>query len=151
MLHLVKRFFGHLTARSLTPDECELVTAVLPPDLVAIFDAMCRADQRHSFTVWMRTDARPDLAQAALLHDVGKIGGPDGAVARSLATALVRLRLPLPGRWKIYRDHGSIGSEVLALHGADPLAVAFAKLHPSRAPQGFRDTDWALLLEADNM
>ena len=151
MLHLIKRFFGHLTARPLTPAEHARIAGVLPPELLAIFDAMHHPDQRHSYTVWVRADARPDLAQAALLHDVGKIDGPKGAVTRSIATVLIHLRLPLPGGWTIYRDHGPIGSEVLSRHGADPLAIVFAELHPSPAPQGVEEADWNLLLQADDI
>jgi len=112
---------------------------------------MSSADQRHAVDVFERTGHRADLAQSALLHDIGKRNGLQSAVARSLATVAIWLRIPLGGRWAAYRDHGPLGAEVLRRIGADALAVAFAEYHPGGPPEGFDARDWALLLDADNV
>lgn len=151
MFHLVKRFFGHLTAKPLDAVEYGDVEAVLPADLLRLFDSMPPADQRHSFTVWERVNRREHLTQAALLHDVGKSNGPGGAFHRSLATVAIRLHLPLPDGWKTYRDHGSLGADMLRRVGAEPLAVEFAEFHPGRVPDGTDPDDWQALVDADNV
>lgn len=151
MLHLVKRFFGHLTARPLTEVERSEVEAALPDELLALFDTMCLADQRHGLVVWDRVGRREDLAQAALLHDIGKSMGPRGAVARSLATVAAQVGVPLSGGWATYRDHGAIGAARLRQAGAEAIAIAFAEFHPGPPPPGVNDHTWQALVDADNV
>ena len=58
--------------------------------------------------------------------------------------------LPLPARYRKYRDHGPIGGAALAELGAEPLTVAFATQHPSGPPPDVDPLRWELLLEADD-
>lgn len=148
--HLVKRFFGYITARDLTEDEREEVATLLPTELATLFFGMQRQDQRHAYEVYHRTDGGA-LTQAALLHDVGKSLGPIGPIRRSLATLCSILHIPTKGTWRMYLDHGAIGADLLARSGADALAVAFTRHHPGPAPAGIDAGMWKALSEADEV
>lgn len=112
------------------------------------------ADQRHALETARRlAAARPDdkeLIRAGLLHDIGKTEVRISALGRTLATLGDLAGLPLPDRYRKYRDHGEIGSRALAELGAEPLVVAFAALHPEGPPAGVADDRWQLLLSADD-
>ena len=84
---------------------------------------------------------------AALLHDVGKKRSNLGPIGRSLATVAYSLRLPLPMRWRMYREHGRLGATELERVGASSLAVNFA-----RGARGIGDDPalWQALVDADN-
>jgi response regulator RpfG family c-di-GMP phosphodiesterase len=135
----------------LSGSERDLILTILPPDLCALFLTMAVPDQRHALDVYLRTGSRPELAQAALLHDIGKVSGPEGAVPRACATVLAVVGLPLKGRWKTYVGHGPIGATILAEHNADDLAVAFARHHPEGPPDGADRERWSVLLRADHV
>jgi hypothetical protein len=151
--HLIKRFFGVLTTRRLSPAEQAWVNQVLRKDLAGLFWEQPAIDQRHSYQVARRTEAvlgdHPAALTAALLHDVGKRHSRAGVVGRSLATVLDVLRLPMPPDWRDYRDHERIGSAELAELGADPLTVAFAAgQRPD--PDTVKTRVWDALVAADD-
>jgi hypothetical protein len=153
-LHLVRRFFGFLTARSLSPREQSEARALLTPPEALLFFRQRPQDQRHALDVARRVlEARPGdrtAANAALLHDVGKIDGSPGAVGRSLATVLAGLGVPLRGSYLRYREHAGRGAALLETAGAGPLAVAFARHHPGGPPDGVDASQWRALLGADH-
>ena len=67
-------------------------------------------DQRHSIEVARRfTDMHPaftrDQVAAALLHDIGKVESDLGVLGRVIATVVG----PVGTRFRLYRDHESIG------------------------------------------
>lgn len=130
MCHLIKRFFGVVASRSLSPEEQAWVNRMLRPDLAQLYWQQAAIDQRHAYDVARRTEGalgKDDAAlTAALLHDVGKRHSRAGVIGRSLATILDGLRLPLPADWRKYRDHEQLGAADLARQGADLLTVAFA-------------------------
>ncbi len=151
--HLVRRFFGFLTATPPSPTEQRLVHDHLTPDEARAFWEQRPEDQRHAIDVARRValaagDDR-ELIRAALLHDVGKAAAPIGAVRRSLATVLDVIGLPLPPAMATYRDHGRLGAERLRAVGADGIVVAFASHHPGPPPTGSDPDRWAILLAAD--
>lgn len=152
--HLVRRFFGHLRARPLSPREQDIVRDALPGELSALFYRQASADQRHALVVAMRVrDRRPgdaDAFVAALVHDVGKAEVAIGAVSRSLATVFEALRLPMPHRWRTYRAHGTNGAAALEAAGAPLLAVAFARHHPGPPPAAIDGEAWSDLAAADH-
>jgi hypothetical protein len=152
--HLIRRFFGYLRAAPLTPHEQDLVADALAPRLSALFYRQPTPDQRHAFEVALRVkDTLPadaDAFTAALLHDVGKTTASLGPVARSLATVLAALGLPMSSRWASYRDHGRLGAEALRAAGAPDLAVAFSRHHPGPVPDGVDATVWHALEAADD-
>lgn len=149
-MHLVRRFFGFLTAVPLSPGEQQQVRDLLRPALARLFFAQRHEDQRHAFNVQQSVAGTDAIAEAALLHDVGKTHSGLGAFSRSLATLLNGIGLPTRGRWKIYLDHGNIGADMLTEANATELAILFTRHHPGPAPAGVNPTTWHALEEADN-
>ncbi len=149
MPHLVRRFFGFVTARPLAPSEQRFVAATLPPALADLFFSQPYQDQRHAFDVATHVDD-PKVLEAALLHDVGKARSGLGAVGRSLATIWGATGLPIRGRWSIYLAHGRLGADMLAERGATRLTVSFARHHPGPVPQGIDARQWRALAAADD-
>ncbi len=152
--HLVKRFFAYLRARPLGPREQGEVEALLAPAERELFWSQNTADRRHGLETARRVlSVRPGdrlAARAGLLHDVGKRHARLGPVGRSLATLLRLAGFTPPGRLGTYVNHPSLGGEDLEAVGAEPLVVAFARHHPHRAPEGFDDALWEVLLAADH-
>jgi len=150
VLHLVRRFFGFLTATPLAPTEQTTIHARLPSRLALLFFSQRHEDQRHALDVCSRIGNDPALIQAALLHDVGKIDSNLGVIGRSLATMWAGTSLPIWGRWQTYNDHGRLGANILESHGADELAVAFTRHHPGAVPVGIDPVEWRRLSAADD-
>ena len=149
--HLVTRFFGVVMSTRLGPNAQYEIAALLNATEADLFWRQQPIDQRHSFQVAQRVaatvGANREAMAAALLHDVGKAQSNVGPIGRSLATVLDALHLPLPDRWRRYRDHGALGAAELERIGASRLAVSFAR--------GDRGTDqdpvlWQALVDADN-
>jgi hypothetical protein len=150
--HLAWRFFDVITARPLDHTEREAVRERLHSDAEArAFFSQADADQRHGYAASLHVLAaapdRPDLARAALLHDIGKRHAHLGPLGRVLASVAIRLHLPLPPRWALYRDHGRVGASELA--GAEPLVVAFVAGHHGQRPESIDESDWRILAGAD--
>lgn len=136
-VHLARRFLGSLRPGGPAPDEEAWVATVLGDGELGLWRQMSGPDRRHAVLVARRTQAalgaaaasRPVLA-AALLHDVGKTAsglGTLGRVAATLAAALGRPRAT--ARIAAYRDHPTLGADLLAAAGSDPLTVAWARQH----------------------
>ena len=151
LTHLVRRFFGFLTAQPLTPREQSAVHDALDPALHRLFFAQSIPDQRHAVQVAERAEGGSDRVEAALLHDVGKTGSSLGAFGRSFATVAGALNLPARRRWLTYLHHGAIGADMLQRAGASNLSVAFARSHPGPVPDGIDPDDWHALAEADEV
>jgi len=149
MIHLVSRFFGFLRARPLGPAEQDEVASILAPPLRRLFYRQCFQDQRHALDVARHVSNRPDLQEAALLHDVGKSDVRLGAVGRSCATLWGLTSLPVWGRWRTYLAHASVGADLLERHGAGRDAIAFTRHHPGPPPHGFDPAAWSTLGHAD--
>lgn len=80
------------------PVDHDLAAAHLPPHLLPCFEQMRRSEQLHSLNVLrsvlqQEIDTPPPLAQAALLHDVGKSRYPFPVWQKTLVV-LVRAFLP---------------------------------------------------------
>jgi putative nucleotidyltransferase with HDIG domain len=153
VLHLARRFFGTLSARSLTPAEQARVAGIVRPEEAALFWSMGAADQRHCLTsadaVASALPHRRDLVRAALLHDVGKRHSRLGVAGRVIASLLDLLRIPAPGRLGSYLAHGPLGAAELAEAGAEPIVVAFAADHHRSRPPEVDPADWEVLLRSD--
>lgn len=146
LAHLARRFAGMLWPLGPSRGDDAWARAQLGDGEVRLWGRMGRADRRHGVAVARRVAAalgpaaeRPVLA-AALLHDVGKLDSRLGPVGRAVATvaglgggrdralALSRRR-GIARRVGLYLRHGEIGADMLALAGADPLTVAWAREH----------------------
>jgi putative nucleotidyltransferase with HDIG domain len=150
--HLTSRFFEVLKARPLLDREAEEVRSWLSPGQAWLFFSQAGHDQRHGYeAALVAIHHGLDLVavRAALLHDVGKRHARLGVIGRSLASLAIKARLPLPGRWRIYRDHGRVGSAELTAIGSEPLVVDFALHHHGPRPPGIPEETWAVLLLAD--
>ena len=151
--HLVLRFFGHVSARPLSPEEQSYIHERLSPPCADLFWRQSFPDQRHALNVAQRVATRlpgdQEAIEAALLHDIGKWRPNLGPVSRSIATLLEYAHLPMTRRMWAYRDHGRRGAAELEEAGCGRLAIEFARLHPSAAPDGYDAERWQALGEAD--
>jgi hypothetical protein len=107
---------------------------------------MSKADRRHAIGVARRVEqtlgleaTKPVLA-AALLHDVGKVTAGLGTYGRVVATiAGAAAGHTMAAAWTegrgftrkvgLYLRHPSLGADMLALAGSDPLTVTWAREH----------------------
>lgn len=149
--HLVTRFVGVVTSTRLSPQAQDEISQLLSPGEAALFWRQQPMDQRHAYEVAQRVEAAAGGERramvAALLHDVGKAHSALGPIGRSLATTFDAFHIPMPDRWRRYRNHGTLGATDLETIGADPLAVSFAR------GTGGADIDpelWQALVDADN-
>ncbi|MFH1330327.1 MAG: hypothetical protein ABIJ48_06745 [Actinomycetota bacterium] len=151
--HLARRFFGVLGAARLSPAEQVEVSRLLRPPERDLFWGQRPADQRHGLecarTALGRCPGRPDLARAALLHDVGKRLAGLGVAGRTMAAILGALRLPVKGRVAAYLGHGPAGAADLEAAGAEAVVVGFARHHHGSCPDDIPAADWEELCRAD--
>jgi len=147
--HLIRRFFGTVFARRLDDQETTQIAKALGPALAPLFFSMSTGDQRHALNVWRRLAYEQEIAEAALLHDVGKVVSQLGPVSRACATVCGAAGIRTSGRWAAYLDHGKIGARMLEDAGAGEVAIAFARFHPGPAPAGIDETTWYRLAAAD--
>ena len=152
--HLARRFFGVLRARPLRPGEQAAAARLLRPAERGLFWEQRPADQRHGLECAVallgRRPDRPDLARAALLHDVGKRRAGLGPFGRALATIAGFVHLPGKGRWAAYLGHGPAGAADLEAAGSETLVVSFARHHHIGRPGDVPADDWAELCRADH-
>jgi len=126
---------------------------ILSPEAYRLFRTMGWGDRAHGLYVLdllKREEGAvpPEVAAAALLHDVGKAKSGLTLAHRALVVILRALaphsleRLGAPGgpRWQrpfyIQRCHAEIGAQRCARAGCDPLTVALVRWHDAPAPRG---------------
>jgi hypothetical protein len=122
--HLIARFLWSLSAKPPTPEDDAWAESQLLLGEVALWQRMPDVDRSHSVKVARRfVGARPTATRAevagALLHDVGKIECRLGVWGRVAAT-IVGGRTE---RFRAYRDHERIGSELAERAGSEPATV----------------------------
>jgi hypothetical protein len=150
--HLTSRFFEVLTAHPLEPAEIEEVRSSLTPGQAWVFFSQPVPDQRHGYQAAQvaRDGGLGSIGvAAALLHDIGKRHARLGLLGRTLASLAIKTGLPLPRRWRLYRDHGRTGSSELEALGSAPLIVEFALHHHGRRPSSIPAETWDILQLAD--
>lgn len=150
--HLSSRFFGSLAARDLDASEAGRLAELLTDAEFDLFMSQGPLDRRHGFDAAefaLDAGASETVARAAALHDVAKRHARLGVPGRVVASVCIKLRLPLGGRFRTYRDHGPIGSAELAAVGAPDIAVSYARFHHEARPSDIDVEIWSLLDAAD--
>ncbi len=149
----MRRFFDVLTSPPLSAWERDAVAGWLSPDLAHVFFAQSDADQRHGYhaalVVVSQGFTDSDVVVAALMHDVGKRHADLGVIGRSVASVLIRLRLPLSRRMVSYRDHGLAAARELSSLNAPTLAIEFAEHHHASRPPTIDRAAWEVLQLSD--
>jgi len=166
----VRGVFAHVDA-----DEMLEVTRALPKAAVCRFCQMPLDGQRHSLNVLYTLQAAgwhdPDLAAAALLHDVGKVAGDTANIRLSpwlrgplvLLTALAPAKVeamasddPATG-WRyllyVHREHPAISAAWAGADGCSDLTCWLIEHHQdqfSHKPADKRDELLAILHWADS-
>jgi hypothetical protein len=145
----VRQFWMHLNARRRPVDDAP-ARAVLQGPAMALFASMPKDDQIHGLCVLatLRSEGPcpPELAAAALLHDVGKAEANLHLAARTLIV-LVRAVRPswltalarqpwAPWRRQLQAQlaHAERGAELCACAGCAPLTVALVRHHEQPEP-----------------
>jgi len=149
------------------------LTPYLSSAQIALFQSMPASEQRHALDVLrtLQKEGHCDaiLAQAALLHDTGKVLPSVGQgkirervhlwhrVAKVLLQAihpalLRRLAVDEPNSWHypffILLHHDARGAELAATAGTDPLAVALIRWHHTAPEESDLDSRGRALLAA---
>lgn len=166
----IRGVFAHVNA-----DEMLEVTRALPKAAVCRFCQMPLDGQRHSLNVLYTLQAAgwndPDLAAAALLHDVGKVAGDAANIRLSpwLRGPLVLLTALAPDKMEtlasddpatgwhyllyIHREHPAIGAAWAGADGCSELTCWLIEHHQDksdRKPVENREELLALLRWADS-
>jgi len=147
--HRLAQFWRHTSAR-VTAAELNAVRELLGPGLASLFADLPVNDQRHGLDVLdsvrgMESQPPVILQQAALLHDIGKVGAHLSVVERSLAVLLrgisprlldlaLRARPTFASRYATYANHARIGADRLRAAGAIDLAAVVAEHHAPQPP-----------------
>ncbi len=137
----------------LTADEQREVRELIAPAEAAAFFDQPPVDQRHgldSARTALFLGADRAQVRSALLHDIGKRHAGLGILGRSIASVLIKLRLPMTRRMRLYRDHGEIGGSELERLLGDCLESRFARHHHRHRPPAIEEAVWNLLQRADH-
>jgi hypothetical protein len=167
----VQQFRSALGSGTKPVDEAALRT-YLNTAQIALFRRMSVAEQAHALavlhTLTSQAAARPEqvigaepaLAQAALLHDVGKVEGRIRlwhrvaiVLLQALHPALLcRLALNETYSWRypffVSLHHAEHGADLSAGAGTDPVAVALIRAHHTTPEQSGLDAPSQALLTA---
>jgi hypothetical protein len=146
-----RQFCQRLAAHWRTVDDAA-VQATLPDPMFALFKSMPQGDQMHGLCVLAALqregDCPPELAAAALLHDVGKAGVNLHLAARTVIVLVQAIRSSwltalANRRWAPWRRqlraqlvHAARGAELCARAGCAPATVMLVRHHeepPSNA------------------
>ncbi len=172
--HLGRRFFGSLWPVGPGGADESWVNANLTDDERVLWGRMSAPDRRHAVAVAHRVqaslDAQPSLEPvgpvgrrailaAALLHDVGKVESRMGTFGRVVATVVGMTggrrrsgewatRSGLRRRLGVYLRHDSVGAELLAAAGGDPLTVGWASCHHRPVEQWCVPTEVGVILKS---
>lgn len=132
------------------PVELPLAAQYLTPELLSLFSQMRHNEQLHSLNVLRDVLATgttpPDLAVAALLHDVGKSRYPLRTWQKTLVVIARKFTPKLFERWSkgnpanlwmrpfvVYIEHPTWSAEMIAVAGASETAIWLVAHHQEAA------------------
>jgi HD domain len=132
------------------PVELPLATQYLTPELLSLFSQMRHSEQLHSLNVLRDILAAgttpPDLAVAALLHDVGKSRYPLRTWQKTVAVMVRQFAPHFFERWSkgnpanlwmrpfvVYVEHPMWSAEMVAAAGASEAAIWLVAHHQETA------------------
>lgn len=124
LLHLIGRFTRQIDRRPPSPRLAAWAERHLLPGERALWIRLGNGDRRHAIGVAQRfaesraVSTRAEIA-GALLHDIGKVDGPEGAISRAWMTVNPRSGAAT----RRYRDHERIGAELCERAGSDPVTI----------------------------
>jgi len=136
----LRQLIAALTAR-VRPDERALLARILNDEQVRLFETMPRFDQRHSLDVYYALARagydHPQLLQAALLHDCGKVDSAGRTIPLLYYGLIVILQHSAPRLYIYAARHGHGPLRPFAVHagheqrsatyaaaaGSDPVVV----------------------------
>lgn len=166
----LRQFFTGLQAQ-VTVDELRMVTELLPPTLLTRFQQMPVDAQRHSLNVLASVRVagftQPEMALAALLHDVGKVAAAESGVRLGLwlrgplvivealwPQALRRLRsadVSTGWRYLLYvqQEHPQIGAAWARLAGCPRLTCWLIEHHQDKVVEQASEQEqkWLAVLQ----
>jgi hypothetical protein len=169
-VYRVSQFCRALLAR-VSKRELGLLSEYLTPSQADLFHRMPRCDQRHGLDVFYALQGKRhhdhDLLVAALLHDVGKVGGGLRLWHRVLIVLIKALRPQLldrlakgePRGWRypfyVHQRHPELGAELARAVDCSPITVELIRRHQeplaSNPPRTHQDKLLAALQEADGV
>jgi hypothetical protein len=154
-------------AATVAVEEVKLARSILPEEAWPLFQRMPQDAQRHSLNVLATLQATghtdPDLAAAALLHDVGKVAAADAGypltlwwrgplvLCEALAPDWLRRRsAPTPSAgWRyvlyVHQEHPAIGARWAEAAGCSPITCWLIAHHQERNPPLSSDEELGLL------
>lgn len=145
--------------------DASLAKEALSPQAWALFVRMSPGDRAHALCVLARLQAKaavePWLAEAALLHDGGKIESglslPYRIAIVLLGARFARWARDDPSSWRypfhLHAQHAKRGAELCAQAGCDPRAIDLVRWHdspPCELPDANLQDALAALQAADN-
>ncbi len=167
--HRARRFFRSVVPRPPSAESTAWALGHLSPAEQQLFERMATVDRAHSIAVARAVEANlgrlglapgdPEsswIMTAALMHDVGKSVPGLGLYGRVVATlckaaggasmaGVWAQRRGITRRIGLYLQYPSLGADLLAVAGSDPLVVEWAAQHHDP------EADWTVPLEAGRL
>lgn len=147
IVYRVRQFLAALWPQ-VTGDERVAVAESLPEAATTLFRRMARRDQRHSldvlYQVQQAAPGQPDLAAAALLHDVAKTALPGRRLRLYHRVLIVLMQAVHPGwvqqiahddptSWHypfyLHLHHPELGARLAEEAGCSPLTAQLIRRH----------------------
>ena len=130
----------------------EMAAKFLSPQQMGLFRRMQRSEQLHSLSVLRSVlaqgDTPPDLAVAALLHDIGKVNYPMRIWQKTLVVLVRRLLPNVHQRWSegniqnrfkqasiVAEHHPQWSAQIMKTNGASDSTVWLIEHHADSAAQ----------------
>jgi predicted hydrolase (HD superfamily) len=154
-LYRSRQFWQAISTRS-SQQDVELVSSILSPVQVELFQRMQKSEQFHSLVVLNelrnRGEDNTDLLTAALLHDVGKTQAPLRLWERVMIVIVRAICQDCVQKWGTFKiehpekglgwrrafivaeQHPAWGADLAAECDASPLAVSLIARHQEKIP-----------------